>query len=152
MGLFGVQSCPRSIEIIVEPISTQPKRRTMVRMLTRIRLSEIGGLHPRRLIRGVCKSFAVPLLFAGVICAVVPFVYGAVDRTATPLTGAPSTITVPLLTQSTATGSVGHVRVINHAMSAGTVRPMAAGTPPASATPRQIPRASRSSTTGRRAM
>ena len=52
---------------------------------------------------------------------VAPVVYGAVDRTATPLTGVSSTITVPLLTQSTATGSVGHVRVINHAMSAGTV-------------------------------
>ena len=52
---------------------------------------------------------------------VAPVVYGAVDRTATPLTGASSTITVPLLTQSTATGSVGHVRVINHAMAAGTV-------------------------------
>ena len=49
------------------------------------------------------------------------FVYGAVDRTATTSTGASSTLTVPLLTQSTATGSVGHVRIINHAMSAGTV-------------------------------
>ena len=31
------------------------------------------------------------------------------------------TLTVPLLTQSTATGSVGHVRIVNRAMTAGTV-------------------------------
>ena len=60
-------------------------------------------------------------MFAGLLCAVAPVVYGAVDRTATTLTGASATTTVPLLTQSTATGSVGHVRVINHAMEAGTV-------------------------------
>ncbi|MDE0364518.1 MAG: DUF1588 domain-containing protein [Gammaproteobacteria bacterium] len=52
---------------------------------------------------------------------VAPFVYGAVDRTATTSTTVPATIAVPLLTQSTATGSVGHVRVINHSQSAGTV-------------------------------
>ena len=90
-------------------------------MLARTRLAESGGLFPRRLIRGLRKSLAIPVVFAGVLCAVAPVVYGAVDRTATPSTGASSTLTVPLLTQSTATGSVGHVRVINHAMSAGTV-------------------------------
>ena len=90
-------------------------------MLARTRLAEIGKLHPRRLIRGVRKSLAIPAVFAGLLCAVAPVVYGAVDRTATTLTGASATITVPLLTQSTATGSVGHVRVINHAMEAGTV-------------------------------
>ena len=90
-------------------------------MLARTRLAESGGLFPRRLIRGVRKSLAIPVVIAGVLCALVPFVYGAVDRAATPSAGVSSTLTVPLLTQSTATGSVGHVRVINHAMSAGTV-------------------------------
>ena len=90
-------------------------------MLARTRLAESGGLFPRRLIRGLRKSLAIPVVIAGVLCASAPFVYGAVDRTATTSTGASSTLTVPLLTQSTATGSVGHVRVINHAMSAGTV-------------------------------
>ena len=90
-------------------------------MLARTRLAEIGGLHPRRLVRSVRKSLAIPLLFTGVLCAVAPFVYGAVDRTATTSTTVPATVAVPLLTQSTATGSVGHVRVINHSQSAGTV-------------------------------
>ena len=90
-------------------------------MLARTRLAEIGGLHPRRLVQGARKSLAIPLLFAGLLCAVVPVVYGAVDRSATVPPTALASITVPLLTQSTATGSVGHVRVINHAMEAGTV-------------------------------
>ena len=90
-------------------------------MLARTRLAEIGGLHPRRLVQGARKSLAIPLLFAGLLCAVVPVVYGAVDRSATVPPTALAPITVPLLTQSTATGSVGHVRVINHAMEAGTV-------------------------------
>ena len=91
-------------------------------MLARTRLAEIGGLHPRRLVQGARKSLAIPLLFAGLLCAVVPVVYGAVDRSATVPPTAPAPITVPLFTQSTATGSVGHVRVINHATEAGTVR------------------------------
>ena len=90
-------------------------------MLARTRLAEIGGLHPRRLVQGARKSLAIPLLFAGLLCAVVPVVYGAVDRSATVPPTALAPITVPLFTQSTATGSVGHVRVINHAMEAGTV-------------------------------
>ena len=94
-------------------------------MLARTRLAEIGSLHPRRLIRGVRKSLAMPAVFAGLLCAAAPFVYGAVDGPGGETIGEPApvatTTTVPLLTQSTATGSVGHVRVINHSQSAGTV-------------------------------
>ena len=90
-------------------------------MLARAQSANNGRLHPRRLVRGVRKSLAVPVLFAGLLCVVVPVVYGAVDRSATTPITAPGPIMVPLLTQSTATGSVGHVRVINHAMEAGTV-------------------------------
>ena len=100
-----------------------------VRMLARTRLAESGGLFPRRLMQGLCKSLAIPVAIAGVLCVSAPFVYGAVDRivyaavgrTATPCTTVPVTITVPQLTQSTSTGSVGHVRMINHAIAAGTV-------------------------------
>ena len=74
--------------------------------------------------RGARNSLAVPLLFAGVLFASAPFVYGAVDRLETEPLAAPApvtkTLTVPLLTQSTATGSIGHVRIVNHAMTAGT--------------------------------
>ena len=71
---------------------------------------------------GVVRRFlAVPLLFAGVLCSAVPFVYGSVDRTAPLPPTAAGAIAVPLLSQSSATGSVGHVRVINRESTAGTV-------------------------------
>ena len=98
-------------------------------MLARTRLARIARLSRLRLMRGARKSLAVPLLFAGVLCASAPFVYGAVDRLETDPVAAPApvtrTFTVPLLTQSTATGSVGHVRIVNRAMTAGTVSIMA---------------------------
>ena len=75
----------------------------------------------KRVLDRVCKSPAIPVLLAGVLCTLAPIVYAAVGRTATPCTTVPVTITVPQLTQSTATGSVGHVRMINHAIAAGTV-------------------------------
>ena len=90
-------------------------------MLAKTRVSEIGGLHPRRLLRYVRRFLAVPLLFAGVLCAGVPFVYGSVDRTAPVPPTTAGAIAVPLLSQSSATGSVGHVRVINRGSTAGTV-------------------------------
>ena len=96
-----------------------------VRMLARTRLARIARLSRLQLMRGARKSLAVPLLFAGALCASAPFVYGAVDRLETEPVAAPApvtrTFTVPLLTQSTATGSVGHVRIVNRAMTAGTV-------------------------------
>ena len=94
-------------------------------MLARTRLARIARLSRLRLVRGARKSLAAPLLFAGVLCASAPLVYGAVDRLETEPVAAPApvtrTFTVPLLTQSTATGSVGHVRIVNRAMTAGTV-------------------------------
>ena len=94
-------------------------------MLAKTRLAGIARLSRWRLVGGARKFLAVPLLFAGVLCASAPIVYGAVDRLETEPVAAPApvarTFTVPLLTQSTATGSVGHVRIVNRAMTAGTV-------------------------------
>ena len=94
-------------------------------MLAKTRLARIARLSPLRLAGGARKSLAVPLLFAGVLCASAPFVYGAVDRLETDPVAEPAPVTrtfaVPLLTHSTATGSVGHVRIVNRAMTAGTV-------------------------------
>ena len=94
-------------------------------MLARTRLARIARLSRLRLMRNARKSLAALLLFAGVLCASAPFVYGAVDRLETEPVAEPApvtrTFTVPLLTQSTATGSVGHVRIVNRAMTAGTV-------------------------------
>ena len=90
-------------------------------MLAREQSTDFGGLIPRILTGGVRKSLAIPVLFAGLLFVVAPVVYGAVDRSASPAPAVPTPNTVPLFTQSTATGSVGHVRVINHANEAGTV-------------------------------
>ena len=62
-----------------------------------------------------------PLLLAGALWVTAPVVRGAVDEPGLipPTVSAP--ITVPLFTQSTATGSISHLRVINHSTEAGTV-------------------------------
>ena len=65
------------------------------------------------------KSFLS--LGAGLIVAVMALVVGGAAST-TPTT---STIAVPLFTQSTSTGSISHLRVINHSAGAGTVRILA---------------------------
>ena len=77
--------------------------------------------HTRRLMQRFRRFMPVPPLLAGLLCVLAPVVHGAVDRTAPLPPTTAGAIAVPLLTQSSATGSVGHVRVINRGSTAGTV-------------------------------
>ena len=75
----------------------------------------------RSLTWGFRRALVFPLLLAGALSVVAPVVQGAVDEPALipPTVSAP--ITVPLFTQSTSTGSISYLRVINHSTEAGTV-------------------------------
>ena len=75
----------------------------------------------RSLTQDFHKSVVFPLLLAGTLSVTAPVVQGAVDSPGTlpPAVSAP--ITVALFTQSTSTGSISHLRVINHSTEAGTL-------------------------------
>ena len=68
-----------------------------------------------RRLRGLCRHIAFPLVLAGITGATVPVVDGrAVSST-------PSTVSVPLFTQSTAAGSRTVLRIVNRSAEAGKV-------------------------------
>ena len=75
----------------------------------------------RSLTQDFHKSVVFPLLLAGALSVTAPVVRGSVDEPGLipPATSAP--ITVPFFTQSTSTGSISHLRIINHSTEAGTV-------------------------------
>ena len=81
----------------------------------------VGTMDLRRLKLDFRKSRVFPLLLAGALFVLAPVVQSAVDEPGLipPATSAP--ITVPLFTQSTSTGSISHLRIINHSTEAGTV-------------------------------
>ena len=81
----------------------------------------VGTMDLRRLKLDFLKSRVFPLLLAGALFVLAPVVQSAVDSPGTlpPAVSAP--ITVPLFTQSTSTGSISHLRIINHSTEAGTV-------------------------------
>ena len=75
----------------------------------------------RSLTQDFYKSVVFPLLLAGALSVTAPVVQGAVDEPALTPPAVSAPITVPLFTQSTSTGSISHLRVINHSTEAGTV-------------------------------
>ena len=75
----------------------------------------------RSLTQDFHKSLVFPLLLAGALSVTAPVVQGAVDSPGTLPAAVSAPITVPLFTQSTSTGSISHLRVINHSTEAGTV-------------------------------
>ena len=75
----------------------------------------------RSLTQGLRKAWVFPLLLAGTLSVTAPVVQGAVNEPALTPPAASAPITVPLFTQSTATGSVSYLRIINHSTEAGTV-------------------------------
>ena len=75
----------------------------------------------RSLGRGFRRAVVFPLLLAGTLSVTAPVVQGAVGSPGTLPAAVSAPITVPLFTQSTSTGSISHLRVINHSTEAGTV-------------------------------
>ena len=75
----------------------------------------------RSLTQDFHKSVVFPLLLAGTLSVTAPVVQGAVDKPGTLPPATSASITVPLFTQSTATGSVSYLRIINHSTEAGAV-------------------------------